>query len=606
MNKYIAIITTTLCVVFSLGINELSAQIEQPHLNSRTPSVNRLDARALTLPFSSKAQSVEAIATTEIDTLRSLYINNLNGEWNVQQLPFETPLNDVDRIAGSFESKPTAIPQKTQYSDALMVYTRKMSVPFAWIGRSVILRLGRVSGGCYVYVNGSQVGYSSDSRVAAEFDITQYVNEGANELKLVVYSSHVASELEGYNDPALASIDGDVMLISQPRFRIKDIQTQSYCDKNTQDGVMILGVVMNTNMLNSRTMTLMYELSDAQGKVVAYDKRNVSLEMKGEDTIEFYTRVPNAKMWSSESPNLYTLTLRTLYEGRYLEYISTDFGFRKVAIGDDGLMINDKKVDLRTVEYDPEDKTAEQIAEDIKQLKQAQVNTIVLKQHEPYDWFYSLCSRLGMYVFTRANIDVHEKGTSRIIGGAPANDPAWLNAYKERSLDAYLSSHRHASVIGFILGDASGANGYALYESYMAVKAKSHDRPVVCLQAGAEWNSDMTPAQISSGGRDRIMIGEKDYWISNPRMIFEVDYDGQGGLEVTNLNDFATMTEFDLNYKILVKNRVSDSGNLMLDIAAGATDSISLPIKRYPKKYTLDIAIVSKQFGNLVYAQQFD
>lgn len=605
MKKYIATITTALCLVLSLGTVELAAQVKQPHLNSRTPSVNKLDARALTMPFSAKDQSVLAIGSMELDTVRSSYVNNLNGEWSMQQLPFQTPLWEVERIENSFEKKTTAIPQTTQYSNALLVYTRKMTVPFAWIGRSVILRLDRVSGGCYVYVNGNEVGYSSDSRTASEFDVTQYVKEGANELKLVVYSARAGSELEGYNDTPLASIEGDVMLISQPRFRIKDIITQSYCDKETNEGVMMLGVVMNTTLLNSRTMTLMYELADSEGKVVAYDKRDVSLEMRGEDTIEFYARVPEAKMWSSESPNLYTLTLRTFYEGRYLEYISTDFGFRKVEITKDGLKINDQKVAMRTIEYDPENKTKEQVVQQIRELKASQVNTLVLRQYQPQDWFYSLCDRLGMYVFTRANIDTHDKGTSRIIGGAPANDPAWLNAYLERSVDTYLSSHRYASVIGFILGDAKGANGYALYESYLAVKAKSHDRPVVCLQAGAEWNTDMTSAQISSGGREKMLIGELGYWQTHPRTLFKVDYDGNGVIEVTNLNDFASMSDYDINYRIMVKNRVSSSGSLLMDIKPGATASLSLPEKRYPKKYTLDVDIVCRHLGEKVYAAKF-
>ncbi len=594
-----------LVVAVALMISPIVAQVYQPHISAVIPSVARETVRPLTLPFSSKEQSVAAIGTTQLDTLNSLYIRSLNGEWTMQQLPVGTPITDVDALENSFEKQTTAVPQKTQYANTLLVYRRAMSVPFAWVGRSVFLRLSRVSGGCYVYVNGQRVGYTSDSRVDAEFDVTQYVNEGRNDIKLVVYSEHSSSDMENYTDVAQASLDGDITLFSQPRLRIRDIETQSYCDPATGDGVVLMGIIMNTNMLNARTVTVLYELADQSGKVVSRDKRELSLEMKGEDTVEFYTRVPNVKMWSSESPNLYTLTVRTFFEGRYPEYVSCDLGFRKVELTDKGLEINGKKIVIRSVMYNPEGKSIAQIQEDIIKLKSYEVNTLVIERYEPSDWFFTICDRLGMYVFNRANINTTKSGTSPAIGGSLANNISWVDAYIERAQDAYLSSHRYASAIGFILGDGGG-NGYALQEAYLATKKLSSDRPVICLQAQGEWNSDMTPADISSGSRDRLLIGELMHWQSDIPTLFAASYNGNGVLTVTNMNNFADMSDFDLNYKIMVKNRVANQGTIPVMLSPGASANITLPVKRYPKSYMLDVAIVRKRGGNEVFAQQFD
>lgn len=603
MKRHIITFSALLCVaIFSLATQAV-AQTVEPHLNSRTPSVSRMDTRPLTLPFSSKEQAVEALETVDIDTVRSSYTLNLNGEWTIRQLPLDTPVAHIEAVARTASTRATAVPQKTKYSDALMVYSRNMRVPFSWIGRSVVLRLGRVSGGCYVYVNGQQVGYSGDSGIAAEFDVTQYVNEGANELMLAVYSEHVGSALEGYSSAA-ASIEGDVTLLSQPRFRIQDVYTQTYCDELTGDGVVLLNVVMKTDLLNSRTMRVLYEIADTTGRVVASDSRNITLEMREQGSLEFYARVKDAKMWSSESPNLYTLTVRTFFEGRYPEYISSDLGFRKVEIGENGLMINNRKVAMRTIQYDHSGKSITEVEEDIKKLRSLEVNTIIVANNAPQDWFFRLCDRHGMYVFTRANIAATAMGTSRIVGGAPANDPAWLDAYLERSNDAFLGAHRYASAIGIILGEGGG-NGYSLYESYLAVKARSKDRPVVCLQAGGEWNTDMTSAEISSGGRDRLLIGESDHWQRFPRTMFVVGYNGSGVLEIENRNDFANLSDFDVNYKVMVRKRVSDSGSLELDLAPGMSADITLPVKNFPKKYNLYVDIVRRRSGDEVYANRF-
>lgn len=363
-------------------------------------------------------------------------------------------------------------------------FSTEFTVPFAWANRQVLFHLGWASADYEVRVNGKTVAYVSDCNAPAEFNLTRNTKEGRNTLEIVLSNPSKVARLESWkNDPAPAI--GTAWIMSQPTLRIRDVITRAW--RSTDDATVVMaevGLVVKSEALNPRTSRIHYELSSPANTTAATGHKDVTLSLRGEDTVRFLARIPDSMLWRPGKPTQYTLHAKTQHEGRYLEYIELPLGFRTVDMHDGQLAVNGSAVSLHARAVPP------QIApHEIAALRGEGYNTLRLLPGPVSPTLFAVCDTMGMYVIPQAPVDTRSSGDSRRIGGNPSNDPAWQGAYIERARDSYHASKRHPSVIAFSLATQS-ANGINLYESYLDMKKSNDTRPFIYPDAAGEWNSD--------------------------------------------------------------------------------------------------------------------
>ena len=212
------------------------------------------------------------------------------------------------------------------------VYRRDIDIPADWDGRDIYLHLAGAKSGVYVYINGQEVGYSEDSKNSAEFLINKFVKPGKNVLTLKIYRWSTGSYLECQDFWRISGIERDVFLYSQPKAALKDFRVTSTLDDTYKDGIFKLGVDLRNNGSTAGNMTLVYELLDANGKVVATGEKATNVAAGETRTVSFDQTLPDVKTWTSEAPNLYKLVMTVKENGKVNEIIPFNVGFRRIEI----------------------------------------------------------------------------------------------------------------------------------------------------------------------------------------------------------------------------------------------------------------------------------
>lgn len=373
---------------------------------------------------------------------------------------------------------------RTEEEDAI-VFTSKYVIPFMWLSRMAILYVDEASGAYEVLINGKKVGYTANAFAPAEFNITKSSKEDVNTISIRVLKEHFSSKMECFNDKTEAHV-GEVFVMSQPMIRVRDILHKTQIDMKSEYANVELGVVVKTETLNPKKARIHYELVAPDTTVVTYGHRDITIGMRGEDTVKFTAKIPYALTWCADMPVRYRLNVRTQVEGRYVEYQSHMIGFRTVEADDEGnFYINGIKTELFFRDMDPLTVTDK----DIVAARVLKYNALRFKMGAVPQNVYRMCDSLGMYVIAQVPINTKESGLSRRKGGNPSNDPEWKSAYLDRVETSYRTTSGQACVIGYIMAEES-SNGINLYESYLRLKELEKTRPVVYIDAADEWNSD--------------------------------------------------------------------------------------------------------------------
>jgi beta-galactosidase len=361
-------------------------------------------------------------------------------------------------------------------------YQSSFTMPFAWIDKELFLHIGAVGSSYTVSVNGKEAGYVQYGNTPADFDVTQLAIEGKNSVIITRLTSTQAEVLQA-STPPLTSNPIDCYVMAQPKMRIRDIMVHSAPAANG-NGVLEIGIVVKTHALNAKTTRIYYELIAPDSTKVVDDYKDLTLDMRREDTVRLMCVVPTDKMWSAEHPHQYTLLVRSRYEGRINEYVPLKVGFRTISFDGGRLSINGYPTTLKARKVD-----GTCSSEELKTLKQQGYNTVYPNVGPFSRNLLACCDSLGLYVVGQCPIDTHRAGTSRRVGGNPSNDPQWTDAYVDRTEHYYHTIKNHPSVVAFSLANNS-ANGINLYESYLRLKALETERPILYLEGGDEWNSD--------------------------------------------------------------------------------------------------------------------
>lgn len=360
-------------------------------------------------------------------------------------------------------------------------YTADCSVPFSWANRQVLLRIASAPGGYELTVNGRPAGHVLNGAMPAEFNLTKLLKEGANRLELRIPEPRPDAPLDDFARPVTAL--GASELISQPTIRIRDC----FAITRPVDGSYLaeVGIVVKSDALNPKQARIHYDLKSPSGASVKSGFEDITLSMRGEDTLRFTVAIPENELWSPDTPTRYRLQLRAQTAGRYTEYQTRLVGFRTVEMRDGKLLLNGRPVELRLGTIDGTSLTAARL----ESAKYGGTTVLLPLPGRIDENLYELCDEMGMLVIAQAPLRSAGSGASRRKGGNPTNDPARTRSCIDRTESSYLLAQWHPSVIGFSMARES-ANGIGLYESYLNLKRREEQRPIFYPESAGEWNSD--------------------------------------------------------------------------------------------------------------------
>jgi beta-galactosidase len=382
-------------------------------------------------------------------------------------------------------------------------YLRTFSVPADWKGREVFITFDGVDSFFYLWINGKYVGFSKNSRNAAEFNITPYLKEeGENTVAVEVYRSSDASFLEAQDMFRLPGIFRTVAIQSRPSVRVRDLVVKPDLDENYENGVLnISAELLNTSKKNQKGLTMRYtlyshELFNDDNKptdVVAVSTPVTLPKYTGKSVLNTELKMIAPKKWTGEAPYRYTLVGELLdKKGKVLETVSTIVGFREVEIKDTkaeddefGLAgryyyINGKPLKLKGVNRHESHPavghaiTREMQKEEVMMMRRANINH-VRNSHYPCDpYWYFLCDKYGIYLEDEANIESHEY----YYGEASLSHPEeWKKAHVARVMEMAHATVNNACVVIWSLGNEAGP-GNNFVAAYNALKAFDATRPV--------------------------------------------------------------------------------------------------------------------------------
>lgn len=397
------------------------------------------------------------------------------------------------------------------------VYRRDIEIPASWDNRDIYLHIGGAKSGLYVYLNGKEVGYSEDSKNPAEFLINKYLQPGKNVLTLKIFRWSTGSYLECQDFWRMSGIERDVFLWSQPKANIQDFRVVSTLDDTYTNGIFKLAVDLKNHTQETKNLNVGYKLLDAKGNLVTSEANDIWVSPASPQTASFEYDLKNVAPWSAEHPNLYKLLMTIKEEGKVIEVVPFNVGFRRFEmkqidqVAEDGkpytvLLFNGQPVKFKGVnihEHNPETGhyvTEELMRKDFELMKQNNINAVRLCHYPQDRKFYELCDEYGLYVYDEANIESHGMYYSLKKGGTLGNNPEWLIPHMDRTMNMYERNKNYPSVTFWSLGNEAG-NGYNFYQTYLYLKDKeinSMNRPVNYERALWEWNTDMYVPQYPS------------------------------------------------------------------------------------------------------------
>ena len=410
-----------------------------------------------------------------------------------------------------FRPEPPFVEERNNYTGS---YRKMVTVPADWKGERIYLHVGSATSNLMVWVNGKFVGYSEDSKVSAEFDLTKYLTPGKeNLIAMQVMRWCDGSYLEDQDFWRFTEIAREVYLYARPQAHIADLFITPDLVNNYQDGTL----EVKLNAVGAKGETVMFSLKDKEGKEVAAQTAKVG----GNGEVKVNFDIKNPLKWTAETPNLYTL-YTTLMDGKQVaEVVPQRVGFRKVEIKNAQVLVNGQPVLFKGAnrhELDPVTGyvvSMDRMLEDIRVMKELNINA-VRTCHYPNDprW-YELCDIYGIYMVAEANIESHGMGYG---DKTLAKEPTYEKAHLERNESNIKIYKNHPSIIFWSVGNEAGY-GPNFEKAYDLVKAYDPSRPCQYEQAGQNGKTDIfCPMYYDYGGCDKYSQGD------NPRPLIQCEY----------------------------------------------------------------------------------
>ena len=459
--------------------------------------------------------------------------------WDVNGYGFPVYTNTTYDFAKYIKVNPPFVPINYNPTG---VYRREITIDKSWEGKDIFLHVGTAKSNLTVWVNGVYVGYGEDGKLPSEFNLNKYVKTGKNTIVLKVMKWSDGSYLECQDFWRFSGITRDSYLVARNKTYLKDYEIVPDLDASYINGSLKISTEFSDVNKNDN-YTLEVQLKD--GDKVITSKTILALSEK--QTLDF--AVNNPKKWSAEIPNLYQVNfLLKDKKGNIIEVIHQKIGFRKVEIKGGQLLVNGKAIYVKGVnrhETDPvtgQTVSRERMEEDIKLMKEFNINAVRMAHYPNDEYFYELCDRYGIYVVDEANIESH--GIGYDITKTLGNKPDWELAHLQRMQRMVERDKNHTSIIIWSMGNEAG-NGYNFYRGYLWIKNRDKSRPIQYERATAgawdgkdlkyEWNSDIIDPMYSSP--DKM----EEYILANPnpsRPYILCEYAHAMGNSMGNFKDY--------------------------------------------------------------------
>lgn len=378
-----------------------------------------------------------------------------------------------------YKNNPPFVPIENNHVGS---YRKEIIIPAEWSGKEIFAHFGSVTSNMYLWVNGKYVGYSEDSKLEAEFNLTNYLKPGKNLIAFQVFRWCDGTYLEDQDFFRYSGVGRDCYLYSRNKKYIQDIRVTPDLDANYTNGT--LDIALNLN--GSGTVEL--NLADPTGKNVA------TAQVSGNGKKSVGMNVDNPAKWTAETPNLYTLTA-TLKSGNNttLEVIPVKIGFRKIELKGGQILVNGQPVLFKGAdrhEIDPDGGyvvSRERMLQDILRMKQLNINAVRTCHYPDDNLWYDLCDQYGIYVVAEANVESHGMGYGK---ETLAKNPSYKKAHLERNQRNVQRGYNHPSIIFWSLGNEAGY-GPNFEQCYTWIKNEDKTRAVQYEQAGTNQFTDI-------------------------------------------------------------------------------------------------------------------
>ena len=420
-----------------------------------------------------------------------------------------------------YKNNPPYVPIENNHVGS---YRKEIIIPAEWSEKEIFAHFGSVTSNMYLWVNGKYVGYSEDSKLEAEFNLTKYLKPGKNLIAFQVFRWCDGTYLEDQDFFRYSGVGRNCYLYSRNKKYIQDIRVTPDLDSNYTNGT--LNVALNLN--GSGTVEL--NLTDPAGKSVA------TAQVNGNGQKSVVMDVSNPEKWTAETPNLYTLTATLKNGSNTLEVIPVKVGFRKIELKGGQILVNGQPVLFKGAdrhEMDPDGGyvvSRERMLQDILRMKQLNINAVRTCHYPDDNLWYDLCDQYGIYVVAEANIESHGMGYGK---ETLAKNPSYKKAHMERNQRNVQRGYNHPSIIFWSLGNEAGY-GPNFEQYYTWIKNEDKTRAVQYEQAGTNEFTDIfcpmyydydACKKYSEGNIDKPLIqceyahamgnsqgGFKEYW----------------------------------------------------------------------------------------------
>ena len=403
-------------------------------------------------------------------------------------------------------------------------YRRTFTLPAGWAATvpggspsgngQTFLRFEGVMSAFYVWVNGQRVGYSQGSMEPSEFNVTPYIKKGENQIAIEVYKYSDGSYLEDQDFWRFGGIHRDVLLYHTPDVRLRDVAVRASMDGvlqinpqfsvyngETGDGYRLVATLFDGTRPVGIDSVAAAEVLDLQHKAA---RMNEWYPQRGHRKFaRMEMKVENPRLWSVEHPNLYTLCLQLQNaDGKTVESVTQKVGFRTIAIKGGQLLINGLPIKIRGVnrhEHDPYTArvmTEERMLQDLRLMKQANINAVRLAHYPNCPRWYELCDSMGMYIMDEADCETHG------LRGTLASTPDWGDAFLDRAIRMAERDKNHPSIIFWSLGNESG---YGPNQAAMSAWLHEFDPTRPVHYEGAQGNPDPSTVDVISRFYPRVM-----------------------------------------------------------------------------------------------------
>ena len=475
--------------------------------NERIYAINKEEGRATFIPFAnSEEMKADPAYTRPWERTRSSRYLLLNGNWkfNWVKQPSERPVDfyktsyDVSgwkeipvpsnwemhgygtpiytNITYPIRNNPPFIQGQRGYTvekepNAVGSYRREFALPADWKDKEVFIHFDGIYSAAYVWINGKKVGYSQGSSNDAEFRITPYVKAGNNTVAVEVYRWCDGSFLEDQDMFRLSGIHRDVYLVASPKVRLRDIHLTSQISDRLDKAELKVKTDVHNYGKKVQEATVRVSLLNTEGKPVSSFIIPTGKITGGQENVcEGTTTIRDPRLWSAETPSLYTVQLELLdAAGNVLEATSQQYGFRKIEIRNNKVYINNALILFKGAnrhDIHPQFGKAvpvESMIEDILLFKRFNLNTIRTSHYPNDPKMYALYDYYGLYVMDEADIECH--GNMSL-----SNRESWEGAYVDRMVRMVERDKNHPSVIFWSMGNESGG-GRNFEATYQAAKA---------------------------------------------------------------------------------------------------------------------------------------